>query len=342
MILPILLALTLPVCEVAERPDRQLIYAPGHIIPMARVNVVPQVSGEILEVCFNNGALVKEGDILYKLDSAKYEAAYRNAQSKVAESKANAAYAELSYERHQRLLGTRAVSEDAVDNALSLRDASRAAYAAAEAALVVAKEDLDHCIIKAPISGKIGTTAMTRGNYAKAGGESLVSIVQISPIRVGFSISNRRFLDYFGGMSRRLGAEAEATLFLANGEPFGQIGQFDYVDNTANELTDTIEVFFQYTNDVGLLRPGGVVTVAMESKIGAMRPAVPPAAILQDVQGAYVWVVNAENQAERRSIARGDLTEAWVFVEKGLRAGERIVAEGAHKVKRGMTIEAAQ
>ncbi len=110
MILPILLALVLPVCEVTEQPDCQVIYSPGRIIPMARVNVVPQVSGEILEVCFNNGALVKEGDILYKLDSTKYEAAYKNAQSKVAESKANAAYAELSYERHQKLLGTRAFS----------------------------------------------------------------------------------------------------------------------------------------------------------------------------------------------------------------------------------------
>ncbi len=342
MILSLLLAITLPVCEVEERPDLQIIYAPGRIVPLARVNIVPQVSGEILEVCFRNGALVKEGDVLYKLDAARYEAAYKNAQSKVAETKANAAYAELSYERHQKLLGTRAVSEDAVDNALSVRDASRAAYAAAEAALIVAKEDLNRCVIKAPISGKIGTTAMTRGNYAKAGGDPLVSIVQFTPIRVAFSISNSRFLDYFGGMSRRLGAEADASLILANGEPYGQVGQFEYVDNTANELTDTIEVFFKYDNSAGLLRPGGVVTVALESKVGAMRPVVPPAAVLQDVQGAYVWVVTAENQAERRSIARGDLIGDRVVVEKGLKAGERVVAEGAHKVKRGMTIEAAQ
>ncbi len=328
--------------EVIERSDMRVSSFPGRIVPISRVNIVPQVSGEILEVCFHNGAMVKEGDLLYRLDPVKYEAAVRNAESKVAESKANAAYAELSYQRHRKLLGTRAVSLDAVDNALSLRDSSRAALAAAQAELTAAKDDLKHCTIVAPISGKIGSTTMTRGNYAKAGDETLVSIVQMSPIRVNFSISNRRFLDLFGGVSHRVGNEAEASLVLANGEPFEHRGTFDYVENVADELTDTIQVYFQYPNDDGLLRPGGVLTVTLSSKVGAMRPAVPPTAILQDVQGPYVWVLDANGKAERRSIARGDLIGDWVFVEKGLKAGERIVADGAHKVKRGMTVEAAK
>ncbi len=334
--------IALPVSEVVEKPDMQVSSYPGRVVPIARVNVVPQVSGEILEVCFQNGAMVKEGDVLYRLDPVKYEAAVKNAESKVAESKANASYAELSYERHRKLLGTRAVSLDAVDNALSLRDSSRAAHAAALAALTAAKEDLKHCTIVAPISGKIGSTEMTRGNYAKAGGEALVSIVQMSPIRVMFSVSNRRFLDLFGGRSRRMVHEAEAALFLANGEPFGRRGEFDYVENTADELTDTIQVYFRYPNDDGLLRAGGVLTVTLSSKTGVMRPAVPPAAILQDVQGPYVWVLDEKNVASRRSIARGDLVGDWVFVEKGLKPGERVVADGAHKVKRGMTVEAAK
>ena len=73
-----------------------------------------------------------------------------------------------------------------------------------------------------------------------------------------------------------------------------------------------------------------------------MRPAVPPTAILQDIQGPYVWVLGKDNRAERRSVARGDLVGDWVLIEKGLKAGERIVADGAHKAKRGMTIEAAK
>jgi RND family efflux transporter MFP subunit len=335
-------SITLPVGEVIERADMRVSTFPGRVVPIAQVNVVPQVSGEILEVCFENGAFVKEGDVLYRLDPVKYEAAVKNAESKVAECKANSSYAELSYERHKKLLQTRAVSLDAVDNALSLRDSSRAAYAAAVADLIAAKDNLDHCTIVAPISGKIGSTAMTRGNYARAGGDTLVSIVQMSPIRVRFSISNSRFLSLFGGLSSRLSEEAVTQVTLANNEVFSGKGVFDYVENTSDELTDTIQVFFQYENPNRLLRPGGTVAVTLSSKHGAMCPAVPPGAILQDIQGPYVWVLDEQNRAVRRSVARGELVGDWVLIEKGLKKGERIVAEGAHKVKRGMTVEAAK
>lgn len=335
-------SITLPVAEVVERPDMRVSTFPARVIPISQVNVVPQVSGEILEVCFENGAMVKEGDVLYRLDPVKYEAAVKNAESKVVECKANASYAELSYERHKKLLETRAVSVDAVDNALSLRDSSRAAYAAAKADLIAAKDDLQHCTIVAPISGKAGSTAMTRGNYAKAAGDTLVSIVQMSPIRVRFSISNSRFLSLFGGLSQRLRYESTSSVTLANNEAFEGKGVFDYVENMADELTDTIHVFFQYENPQGMLRPGGTVSVTLSSKKGEMRPAVPPSAILQDIQGPYVWVLDEKNVVSRRSVARGDLVGDWVFIEKGLKKGERIVSDGAHKVKRGMTVEAAK
>ncbi len=332
----------LPVSEVKLKADHQDTTYPGRVVPIQVVNVIPQVSGEILEVGFENGADVQAGDLLYRLDPVKYESAVKNAEAKVAECKATLSYAELSYARHRKLVGTRAVSLDAVDNALSIRDSARAALAAAQADLISAKDDLRHCLIVAPISGKLGSTTMTRGNYAKAGGTPLVTIVQMSPIRVNFSISNRRFLDLFGGLSDRLGKEADAALYLANGKPFKREGKFDYVENTADELTDTIQVYFQYPNNDGLLKPGGMLTVKLSSKVGEMRPAVPPAAILQDVQGSYVWVLDGKGQASRRSIARGDLVGDWVFVEKGLKVGERIVADGAHKVKRGMTVEAVK
>ena len=105
-------SVTLPVCEVVEKPDMSVSTYPGRVVPIAQVNVVPQVSGEILEVCFENGAMVKEGDVLYRLDPVKYSAAVKNAEAKLAECKANLSYAELSYARHKKLLETRAVSLD--------------------------------------------------------------------------------------------------------------------------------------------------------------------------------------------------------------------------------------
>ncbi len=333
---------TLPVCEVFEKADMRMSNHPGRVVPISQVNVVPQVSGEILEVCFENGAMVKEGDVLYRLDPVKYEAAVKNAESKVAECKSNVSYSELSYERHKKLLATRAVSLDAVDNALSVRDSARAAYAAAQADLIAAKDDLSHCTIIAPISGKLGSTLMTRGNYVKAGGDTLVTIVQTKPIRVRFSISNREALDLFGGDIRGRQGEFSVKLTLANGTQYGADGKIEYVDNVADENTDTVFLYSIFENSDMHLIPGGTVMVTLSSKRGVLRPAIPPTAVLQDVQGSYVWVLDDKNQPSRRSIARGEAVDDWLFVEKGLKCGERIVYDGAHKVKRGMTIEAAK
>ena len=333
---------TLPVAEVVEVADFRASVCPGRVAPIAQVDVVPQVSGEVLEVCFANGQAVKEGDVLYRLDPVKYEAAVKNAESKLAECRANARYAELSYERHKSLLETRAVSLDAVDNALSQRDSSRAALAAAQAELVSARDDLKHCTITAPISGKVGSTVKTKGNYVTAGSLTLVSIVQLSPIRVRFSVSNSRMLDLSREDGSRRREDYAVSLVLANGAPYGGEGEVEYADNLADELTDTMTLYALFSNEDLRLVPGGTVSVSISSKFGVKRPAIPPTAVLQDTQGPYVWLLGEGGRAERRTIARGAQSGDWMFVEKGLKAGDRIVADGAHRVCRGDVVRAAE
>ena len=333
---------TLPVAEVTQVADYKASTYPGRVTPIALVNVVPQVSGEILEVCFANGQTVKAGDVLYRLDPVKYEAAVKNAESKLAECKAKARYAELSYERHKKLLETRAVSLDDVDNALSQRDSSRAALAAAQAELVAARDDLKHCTITAPIAGKLGSTVKTAGNYVTSGSLTLVTIVQLSPIRVKFSVSNREILDISDSEGRRSREDVSVALTLANGSPYGDDGRVEYADNLADELTDTMTVYALFSNDDLKLVPGGTVAVTIASKRGVMRPAIPPTAVLQDTQGPYVWALGADGRVERRTIARGDVSGDWLFVEKGLKVGEKVVADGAHRVRRGDTVRAAE
>ena len=331
-------AITLPVVEVAEVADFKTRTYPGRVVPVAQVNVVPQVSGEILEVGFENGSVIKEGQLLYRLDSVKYEAAVKNAEAKVAECKANLSYAELSYTRHKKLLESRAVSLDAVDNALSQRDSSRAAYAAAQAELVSARDDLKHCRIVAPINAKAGSTAFTKGNYVTTSSGTLVTLVQYRPIRVRFSISNREYLEMFGATTKSLQADGVVALVLADGREYDEPGVIEYTENAADERTDTMQVYALFKNESFNLKPGGTVTVTLTTKKGVLRPAIPPTAILQDVQGPYVWVVGPDGRASRRSIARGDVSGDWLFIEKGLKKGERIVGDGAHKVRKGMTV----
>ncbi|MGN0854384.1 MAG: efflux RND transporter periplasmic adaptor subunit [Kiritimatiellia bacterium] len=333
-------SIRLPVVEVVERPFREVRTCPGRVVAIARVNVVPQVSGEILEVGFKNGEVVPKGALLYRLDPVKYEAAVKNAEAKLAECRANVKYADSSYERHKKLLGTHAVSLDAVDNALSQRDSARAALAAAQAELVAAQDDLEHCTIVAPIGGKLGSTALTEGNYVVKGSEPLVTLVQPAPIRIRFSIPNGDYLRMFGAQAQRIREESEVAITLANGETLSEPGVIEYVDNEADEMTDTIQVFAVYPNEGRRLKPGGTVAVSFAVRKGVPRPAIPPTAILQDVQGPYVWVVGPNGAVERRSVARGSVVDDWLFIEKGLSAGERVVADGAQKVRRGMTVEA--
>ena len=342
VLIPIVLAaeLVLPVSEVREVADHHEKNYPGRVVAIQKVDVIPQVSGEILEVCFKDGANVKEGDVLYRIDPVKYEAAVKNAESKMTEMKANVKYAELSYERHKKLMETRAVSLDAVDNALSQRDSSRAAYAAAQAELVAAKDDLLHCTIVAPIDGKLGTTRKTRGNYVNKGSETLVTLVQQDPIRVQFSISNRELLEIFYGKWSKSRNAAVIGVTLADGLTSVTNGVAEYMDNSADERTDTVQIFARFDNANHLLKVGGTVTVTCSSKTGVMRPAIPPTAILQDTQGPYVWALDKDGKAERRTIARGDLVGDFVFVEKGLKVGEKIVADGAHKVRKGAVVKA--
>ncbi len=332
---------TLPVVEVKAVADKPMRTYPGRVVPVARVDVIPQVSGEILEVAFENGSVVKAGDLLYRLDPVKYEAAVKNAEAKVAECKASLNYAELSYTRHKRLVETRAVSQDALDNALSTRDTARASLEAAKADLTSARDDLRHCRILAPIAAKVGTTQFTEGNYLQKGQGTLVTLIQFSPIRVRFSVSSRDFLEMFGGSTKRCREEGVLSVRLADGSEFTEEGVIEYTENAMDELTDTIQVYALYPNPHSSLRPGGTVAVSLTSKKGVLRPAVPPTAILQDVQGPYVWVVGADGVAERRYIARGNIEGDWQFVEKGLKVGERIVADGGHKVRKGMKITPA-
>jgi RND family efflux transporter MFP subunit len=341
MLIPLLICaveMTLPVGEVKMIPVHHERAYPGRVVAIQRVDVVPQVSGEILEVNFRNGQDVKEGDVLYRLDSVKYEAAVKNAEANLVRCRANVKYAELSYERHKNLLNTRAVSMDAVDNALSQRDSARAAYAAAQAALDAARDDLDHCTIEAPISGQIGTTAKTRGNYVSAGSETLVSLVQTSPLRVSFALANRDFLQMFQARFQNLQTNSNVVLTLPDGRVYDEKGEVEYVENVADEYTDTLRVYVTFANASRVLKVGTTLGIQLSASTGVDCPAIPSTAILQDIQGPYVWVLDGDGIASRRTIARGDLKGGWVVVEKGLAAGEKIVVQGAHRVRKGMKI----
>ncbi len=324
---------TLPVAVVEQAADPQTKTFPAKVLPLQRVDVTPEVSGDIIEVCFKDGSLVKANDVLYRLMPVRYKSALKNAEARVAECKARKAFADAAYERHTKL-SAGAVSQNAMDSVKSDRETASAALAAAEAELEVAEYNLKRCQVRTPIDGRTGTTRLTKGNIASPS-TPLVTVVQIQPIRVRFSLSNADFLNMFGARGHVISEKGEVSVTLANGVKYGESGKIEYTENIADEATDTVRVYATFPNAHYILKPYASVGVTLRNKDGVKKCSVPPTAVMQDSEGACVWVVGKDGAAEKRRIVRGRLDGERQFVESGLSAGERVVSDGTHKLSPG-------
>lgn len=323
--------------KVAEAPDVEMRRYTGHVTHTASVNLVARVSGELLKMNFHEGDMVREGQVLFELDPIRYEAAVKNAEAGVAENQARVAYAEITYDRSKSLFEQRATSKDSMDASESELAAFRAAVAAAEANLITCRDDLKNTRIIAPISGKIGRSNYTEGNYVTPSSGIIATLIQMDPLRIAFAISNRDFLSLFG-TEEGLKNNALLRLRLADDSLYEYEGKVEFIDNQVHQRTDSVQVYASFANPEGRLIPGGTVTVQLSRRTGEMIPAVIPSAVMHDASTAYVYVVDADNKIERREVALGPINGRAQLVRSGLSVGEMIVVDGMHKAMPGMAI----
>ena len=325
---------TVGVAAVEEVSNVQSRRYTGQVVAQAEVNVVPRVSGEILKLGFKDGDYVKKGQLLYTIEKTQYEAAVKQAEANIAESKARLEYAESSFDRNQMLYEVNAASKDTMESTKSAVDALKAGLAAAEAGLVTAQENLKYTDITAAIDGLVGVTKFTAGNYITPSSGSLLTIIQMQPIRVRFSISMADFLSGYGSLTA-LKQNGQVTLKLADGSEYKDGGTIEFLNNEANMKTDAVQVYASFPNADMKLIPGSTVTVTLSKKSGDKMPAVPPSAVMHDAQTSFVYVVGEGNKIERRVIELGDMTKTHQLVQSGLKAGEKVVYQGTHKVMPG-------
>ena len=286
---------------------------PGRIVSPATIAVTSRVSGDLLEVAFKEGDFVKKGQPLYRLDDIRYVAAQRSAEAKIAQYKALVAYSR---------------------SARSEYEANKALLSAAEADLIVAQDDLKNTRILAPADGRIGVNAAPEGSYVTPSSGTLTTVVQIDPVRVRFALSNRDFLSLFGD-EKTLREQCTIALVLADGSRYPIAGTLDFVDNTANEQTDAVQIYALFANPDSKLVPGSTVHVLLGRSSGAMMPAVVPSAVMYDEKSAYVYVLDGNNRVERREVVPAETTADLQFIRSGLKAGERIITDGTHKAVPG-------
>jgi len=322
------------VAEVEDVANVQSRRYTGQVVTQAEVNVVPRVSGEILKLGFNDGDYVKKGQMLYSIEKTQYEAAVKQAEATIAECKARLEYAQSTYDRNQMLYEVNATSKDTMENTKSALDAMRAELAAAEAGLVTAQDNLKHTTITAAIDGLVGVTKFTAGNYITPSSGSMLTIIQMQPIRVRFSMSTGDFLSGYGSLTV-LKQNGEVSLKLADGSEYAAGGKIEFLNNEANVKTDAVQVYASFPNADMKLIPGSTVTVTLSKKDSSKMPAVPPSAVMHDAQTSFVYVVGEGNKVERRVVELGDMTKTHQLIKSGVTVGEKVVSQGTHKVMPG-------
>lgn len=309
----------------------------GRVAALETVAIVPQVAGEIKAVRFKEGAEVKNGDVLYEIDKVKYEAAAASARATVAQAKANADYAGKTFDRTKALYEKKVASDDDMDSATSAKGVADSALAAAEAALVTAEDNLAHCTITAPVSGKIGLNRATAGNYVTTASGALTTIVRTDTVRIVFSMSAKDYISVYGG-EEGLRDRFIVRVSTADGGECAAVPAFDFADNAANASTDTITLYYVIDNADGRLLAGMSVKITVVAKLAAEAVAVPVTAVIHDSAGAFVYVMGEGDVPVRRDVSTDGTTAEYEILSSGVEAGETVVSRGTHKVFPGMPV----
>ena len=328
-----------------KRPMAESTEINGRIQAPQRVNVVARVTAFMNERLFAEGADVKTGDLLYKLEPAPFEADVEAKQGAVAQAQAQLENANVTLSRAQELLQKSAGTQVAVDSALAAKRTLDAQLQSARAQLHQSQINLDYTEIRSPIDGRIGRTAVTIGNVVSPTTGVLTTIVSTDPMYVVFPIAMRRVLELRDRFADKGGFDAvNIQIRLPNGKMYGQVGKLDFVDVNVAQDTDTIILRGTIPNPVIPANSGGYgavrelqndefVTVLLEAVEPLQVLAVPRAAILSDQQGDYVYVVDAGNIAHQRRVRLGQSTPEVAAVADGLKEGEQVIVDGIQRAR---------
>lgn len=312
------------------------------------VNLLPKVTGTIEKVLFKEGSLVQEGDILFEIDPDKYQAAYDLAKAQLDSAKANLVKAERDYNRQLKLSDQKFASKATFDMAESAYLQAKAAVEEAKASLDVATIDLDNTKVKAPITGKIGKALITVGNYVVASSQPLAKIVQVNPMRVSFSLTDKEAVEVAEAKYEPENLTVRITLPTAKVIDEEVVNMF--IDNKVNAATATVAVYVDVDNESGLLVPGNYVQTAIVTGKITKAVTIPQTTINYDQQGAFVYVVKIDNEkstdteihgiAEQRRVELGNVVNATEqAVLSGLKDDELIIVQGSVKLQNNSPVK---
>lgn len=318
----------------------------GRLAAVDSVEIRARVSGYLQSVHFEDGTLVKRGDLLFVIDPRPYEAALDEARAALTQWKVRLELASNDLDRAKRLFSSRAISEEELDARTKEHREAEAALAAAKAAEKGSALNLEFARIKAPISGRIGRKLVTVGNLVSSAGDTptlLTTIVSVDPIQVYFTADERAFLRYTrlaenGIRPSSRNAPNPVRLQLADEQGFPHLGHMDFVDNQIDQATGTMQGRAVFANPDGDLTPGLFARVRLLGEGPYEALILPDQAIATDQGQRLVYILGPDNVVTPRPVTLGRSLGELRVIRDGLSPTDRVVINGIQRVRPGITV----
>lgn len=315
----------------------------GRFDAVGAVEIRARVNGYLEKVHFEDGAVVKQGDLLFTIDRRPYQAALNEARAELRSLQTRLDFARSDYERYQQLAKTGAAPVRTLEERRQGFLQAQADLGAAQAAVETAQLNLDFTEIRAPISGRIGRRLVTQGNLVRENETLLTTIVQYDPIYFYFDIDERSFLAYQriakqGGASSMNGngnGGLPVAVQLADEEEFVHKGRLDFTDNRLDRETGTMRQRAVLDNKDLFLTPGLFGRIAVPGSPEYKGVLVPDEAILAELQRRYVYVVAEDGSVRQQPVRLGSRTDRYRIIREGLTGDETIVINGLQRVRLG-------
>lgn len=339
----------LPVVTVSKPLDREVIdwdeYT-GHLVSPETANINARISGIIEATSFKEGALVKKGDVLFVIDDRPFKADLENKKANIAKDQAQVDLSQAQLSRSQDLLKKKAVAQQDYDTNKATAEGAQAQLAADQAALDTAQLNFDWTRVTAPISGRVSRIYVTVGNLVNGGaGQAtlLTTIVSVDPMYCYVSVPERAFLKYQAYAERTKKesvreAKIPCYVQLETEKAFPHAGTIDFIDNSVDPATGTIQLRGVIPNPTGALTPGLFAEMRITGSGPYKTLLVPDIAVGAEQNERYLMVVAQDNTVSTRKVQLGELFGSLRSITEGLKPDDRVIVNGLQLARPGAKV----
>jgi len=323
------------VARVEHRAVPYQIGASGIVEPMRTVDVTSQVSGSLMRVHFREGDEVGAGQVLFEIDPRPYQATLQQAEAALLRDLTQAQNAAREAARYQELAVTNTVTREDYEAKQAAADALAATVRADSASVAVARLNVEYATIRAPIGGRTGRVELHEGNVVRATGTSLVTINQLRPILVRFSVPAAQIPD----LRRRAGRTLPAFARASRDGAVPAEGVLSFMDNAVDTTTGTVLLKARFPNRDGALWPGEFVEITLILDVQSDAVVVPAQAVMTGQQGTYIFVVNGDGTAEQRAVTVTRTVDSIAVLAERLAPGTLVVTDGQLRLTADARVE---